>query len=128
MQTIQIGDTLTCAETGKQFIAQLDGCSSNYASDREGRVYSEEGAGIRERRDMLDRSKPFGCYVSIDGRSVTGWKGNKLGDIIGGLTAPPRGSLQPHRFRVRDVHGNWWAGRGAGTGMFCTLRPMKPPR
>lgn len=128
MQTINIGDTLTCTETGKQFTAQRDGCSYNYALDREGRIYSDEGVDIRERRDMLDRSKPFYCYVSCDGGRVTGWKGNKLGDIVGGLTVPPRGSLQPHRFRVCDVHGNWWTGRGAGTGMCCTLRAMKPPR
>lgn len=121
MNTINIGDTLTCAEAGKQFIAQRDGCCFNYAIDREGRVYSDEGVDIRERRALLDRSKPFGCYVSCDGQIVTGWKGNKLGDIVGG-----RGSLQ--RFRVRDVHGNWWTGRGAGAGMCCTLRAMKPPR
>ncbi len=121
MQTINIGDTLTCAETGKQFVAQRDGCSFNYASDREGRVYSDEGVDIRERRELQDQSKPFYCYVSMDGHSVTGWKGNKLGDIVGGITGT-------HRFRVRDVHGNWWTGRGEGAGVCCTLRAMKPPR
>lgn len=124
----KIGDTLTCAETGKQFTAQRDGCSINYTFDRDGRIYSDEGVDIRDRRAMLDRSKPFGCYVSCDGATVIGWKGGKLGDIVGGMSVPPRGSLQPHRFRVRDIQGNWWAGRGAGPGMSCTLRPMKPPR
>lgn len=128
MQTINVGDTLTCSETGKQFTVQRDGCSFNYALDRDGNTYSDEGVDISERRELLDRSKPFGCYVSGDGRTVTGWKGNRLGDIVGGLTVPARGSFQPHRFRVRDVHGNWWTGRGAGTDWYCTLRAMKAPR
>lgn len=122
---INIGDVLTCSETGKQFVAAVDGCSRNYARDSEGRIFSDEGVNIRERRDLSHVPKVFYCYVS-NARHVGGWKGNVLGTISnytesrsgwnGGTIA---------RFQVRDVHGQWWAGRGAGIGMCCTLRPMK---
>jgi hypothetical protein len=122
-----LGVTLTCAETGKQFIAARDGCSTNYAVDRDtGAPVSDEGVDIRERRELFDRSQPFTCYVSCDGRHVTGWKGNVLGTIE-----------RRTRFRggwhgsyliavtVRDVYGARWHGRGAGNGMIITLRPSK---
>lgn len=82
----------------------------------------------RQREDMRDRSKPFYAYLS-SGREVTTWTGGKLGTVYsysqsrsgwhGGTIA---------RFHVRDVHGQWWQGRGAGKSMACTLRPMKTPR
>lgn len=77
-----IGQTLTCAETGKQFIGAVEGFSTNYARDSAGRVYCDEGVDAREKRDMLDRSKPFTCYISSDGKHATGWKGNILGRVI----------------------------------------------
>jgi hypothetical protein len=80
MQTINIGDPLTCAETGKQFTAAIDGCSTNYARTVAGEVLSDEGVTIREKRELLDRSRPFGCYLSGDGRTVTTWKGVALVD------------------------------------------------
>lgn len=129
MQTINIGDVLTCAETGKAFIAARDGCTVNYARNDKGETFSDEGVDICEKRRLLNRSETFYCYVSSDGKTVGGWKGNPLGMINsynesrsgwnGGTIA---------RFRVIDVHGNYWSGRGAGRGMCCTLRPMKAPR
>jgi len=123
--TINVGDTLTCAETGKQFIAAQDGCSFNYARDRQGNVFSDEGVNIRERRELLDRSKPFVCYVSSDGSRVTGWKGNTLGTIhrSSRIRNPFGGYLLS--VSVTDVHGGRWYGRGAGEGMCITLRPCK---
>lgn len=126
MQTINVGDTLTCAETGKQFIAARDGCSFNYARSSTDEILSDEGVDAREKRELLDRTKPFYCYVSGDGLHVTGWKGNRLGEIV----VYRESSSGWHgatvaRFRVRDVHGQLWQGRGAGKGMCCTLRAMK---
>lgn len=81
-----------------------------------------------DKRQLLDRTKPFCAYVSCDGETLSNWPGDPLGKIHsysesragwhGGTIA---------RFHVRDCHGQWWQGRGAGKGMACTLRPMKEP-
>lgn len=75
---------------------------------------------------MLDRTKPFSCYVSGDKKTVSNWPGDKLGDIVsyGEARTGFYGSVQAY-FRVRDVHGGLWAGRGPGAGMYCTLRAIK---
>lgn len=126
MQTqIEIGQTLTCAETGKQFIAARDGISTNYARNSAGEVFSDEGVHIRECRELLDRSKPFGCYVSSDTKHVTGWKGNVLGTIIRSTHTRSGFGANMLAVSVRDVHGNYWHGRGAGAGMCITLRASK---
>lgn len=129
-----IGDTVTCNETGKQFVVQRDGCSFNYATDRDGHIFSDEGVDIREKRELLDRSKPFTCYISSDGRKATGWKGNALGDVVTRVrTALPFGRRYSHwhgkdysAFQVRDIHGGLWKGRSS-PGLCITLRPMKEP-
>lgn len=125
MQQINIGDTLTCAVTGKTFTAQRTGCTFNYAQDSAGRPVSDEGVELSNQRAMLDRTKPVGLYVSQDGRHVTGWKG----DIVGNIT---RSSVSRGNFggslmhvRVLDMHGGHWYGKGAGRGMYITLRPCK---
>lgn len=82
MTNINIGDILTCCETGKQFTAQRDGCSVNYATDRDGNIYSDEGVDIREKRALLDRSKPFGCYISGDNAARITWQAAKDADFL----------------------------------------------
>jgi hypothetical protein len=123
---IEMGQILTCCETGKQFAAACDGFTYNYARDREGNLYSDEGVDIREKREMLDRSKPFCCYLSSDGRTVGGWKGNILGRVTQSSESRTgwRGSRLTH-VRVIDVHGNPWHGKGAGSGMCIRLHPSK---
>lgn len=130
MADIVLGETeLVCAATGKRFVAEREGITTNFARDDHGRVYSDEGVNVAERLALLDRSKPFVCYVSGDGRAVTGWKGNKLGDIVRTRTgrlarwSAFHGSFI-HYYRVRDVHGGLWYGRGS-PGMVIALRPMK---
>lgn len=85
-------------------------------------------AHARDLAELRDTSRPFCCYVSNDAKRVTNWPGYLIGEVF--AYAEHRtgwhGSTQA-RFRVRDVHGNWWSGRGAGRGMYCTLRPMKTP-
>ena len=121
-----IGQTLTCAETGLQFVGATDGCSTNYARNSAGDVFSDEGVNIRERRELLGRSRPFGCYLSSDGRHVTGWKGNILGTVTSETKSRTGfyGSILTH-VRVIDVHGNPWHGKGSGRGMYITIRPAK---
>jgi hypothetical protein len=123
---INVGDVLTCAETGKQFTAARDGCSYNYARNSAGDIISDEGVHIREVRGLLDRTQPFGGYLSGDGRTFTGWKGNRLGDVIHASYSRTgwHGAWITH-VRVRDIHGAMWHGKGAGRGMCITLRPMK---
>lgn len=118
---VAMGDTLTCAETGKRFIAARDGCSVNYAWSGTGEVLSDEGVDIRERRGLLDRSKPAYGYISRDGRAFTGWKGNKLGDAVAVGDSPVfHGRVTC--YRVTDVHGGRWYGRGS-PGRCIKLRP-----
>jgi hypothetical protein len=125
-QQVKVGDTLTCAETGKQFVVKSTGISFNYAYDSQDRIFSDEGVDIREKREMLDRTKPFGCYLSSGGQYVTGWKGNILGVVTRSSTSRTGfyNSSLTH-IRVRDVHGNHWHGKGAGPGMYITLHPAK---
>ena len=126
---VNFGDTLTCTETGKQFVAARDECFTNYALIAENAIFSDEGVNIRELRGMSQRPNVFYCYVDSHANSVTGWKGNKLG-TISNYDENPSGwhGATIARFRVLDASGNWWQGRGAGKNMCCTLRPMKTPR
>lgn len=122
---IEIGQTLTCHVTGKAFTAARDGFTTNYATDAQGRIYSDEGVDITQRREMGARKGPVGAYVSSDCKRVTGWKGNTLGTI----TQATRGRVgfcpDGLYVTVRDVHGGYWHGRNAGPGMCITLRPSK---
>ena len=127
-----IGQPLICHETGKAFIGEAQGFTTNYARDNEGHVFSDEGVAIREARALLDRTRAYSAYVSADEKRITGWKGNTLGSIISRnpyrLT---RLSFTPGRtinaYRVRDIHWQFWHGRGS-PGICITLRPMKPPK
>ena len=125
---IQVGDTLTCAVTGEAFIAARAGCSFNYAIDLSGRPVSDAGVDIAERRELLDRRGPFVCYLSRDGRSVTGWKGNVLGTVTrSSVSLSGWHGASITAVRVTDVHGGAWHGRGAGRGMAIRLHPSKVP-
>ena len=133
MKTVQpetlIGISITCAETGKQFIGARDGISTNYARDSKGNIYSEEGVDIRERRDLLDRSKPFVAYISNDNKRLTGWKGNVLGAVISQHTIRNARKSFVHgdtlqAYIIRDIHGGLWYGRG-NAGMCITIRAYK---
>lgn len=121
-----VGSVQVCAETGKSFTVTTDGFTFNYATNTRGEIISDEGVNIQERRELLDRSKPFYCYLSGDGRHVTGWKGNILGTVESERSSRSgwHGSSIT-RITVRDVHGAMWSGRGAGRCMCITLRPMK---
>jgi hypothetical protein len=125
----ELGDTLTCGETGKTFVAARDGYTTNYALDRDGNVFSDEGVDIRERRELLDRSKPYTAYLSGDAKHVTGWKGNVLGYVVWSTPCElgRRSFFHGDKYqsvRVRDVHGGYWYGRGS-PGVVLTLRPKK---
>jgi hypothetical protein len=125
-----IGRTLTCAETGKQFIGASDGFTTNYARNDAGEVFSDEGVHLREVRALLNRSSPFTGYLSSDGKRLTGWKGNTLGHVVDSNPCELTRLSHTHgkyyqSVRVRDVHGREWYGRGS-PGICIRLRPTKP--
>ena len=63
-----IGSVAVCAETRKQFTIAKDGCSYNYAKNKDGEIFSDQGVHIRECKELLNRSKPFSCYTGDDGK------------------------------------------------------------
>lgn len=81
-----------------------------------------------DRAEMFDRSKPFVCYLSSDGRHVTSWPGGILGDVTWSKESRTgfHGS-KVTRVNVRDVHGGYWYGQGSGNGMCIKLYPMRDP-
>lgn len=126
MNSPALGSTVICAVTGKSFVIARDGCSFNYATRHsDGAIISDEGVDIAERRELLDRTKPFSCYLSSDGKTVGGWKGNRLGDVLAIRSVNSgRHFTDLNSVIVRDVHGGFWWGRGQ-RGMHITLRPRK---
>lgn len=104
------------------------GCSGGYALTRDNRMHCYGCCHVQDVAEMKDRTKPFYCYLSGDGATVSNWPGGELGRVhsLGSSRAGWHGS-RIYRFHVRDMHGGWWQGRGAGKGMCCTLRAMKAP-
>ena len=123
------GETVTCHETGKEFVVAQEGITFNYATDSDGNILSDEGVDIREKRALLDRTRPFSCYLDSEGNHVTGWKGNVLGDVISSSTVRLTRTSYIHgksmlSVKVKDVHGGLWYGRGSPS-IAITLRPYK---
>lgn len=124
-----VGKMLTCAETGKQFIGATIGCTTNYARDSEGRIFSDEGVHACEVRLLLDHTKPFCGYLSSDAKHLTGWKGNVLGTVIRSSKVKLTRLSYTHgktmlAVTVRDTHGKLWHGRG-NAGLAIALRASK---
>jgi hypothetical protein len=124
-----IGKTLVCAETGKTFIGAQVGSTTNYATDREGNVYSDEGVNIRELREIKERKGPIFAYLSSDAGNykghITGWKGNKLMQVLSaGPTGGGFGGTQWH-VTAKDEQGRTWYGRNGGRGMYIRMKPTK---
>lgn len=105
-----------------------EGVGTGYGADKSGRLHCYACCTKLDVELMRKHEGPFYCYVAGDGRRVTTWPGGTLGQIHDYGESPSGwGRSTIARFRVRDLHGCWWAGRGAGLGMACTLRPIKSP-
>jgi hypothetical protein len=117
-----------CSACRAPIIKPENSIGTGYATRADGSIICYACADAEQRAELLDRSRPYSAYVSNDAKHVTTWTGGDLGDIYGwaGHRTGFSGSTQ-YYFRVRDVHGGWWSARGAGKGMYCTLRPMKAP-
>ena len=124
-QSPEVGCTIVCAETGKQFVVERQGCTVNYGYDSDGRVYSDEGILIRTKRHLKESKGPIGVYVSNDGRTITTWKGGQLGHITRSEEKWSGFAGRLLYVNVVDEFGGTWYGKGLGRGMYITLRPTK---
>ena len=80
----------------------------------------------RDVAQMLDRSKPFGAYLSSDGKTITNWPGYLLGTVTReAVSRTGFHSSKITHIRVTDVHGGKWYGKGGGRGIYVTLRACK---
>jgi hypothetical protein len=74
-----------------------------------------------------DRPEKFTAYVSSDGKSITTW----MGDILGNITYTRQDSRRRswHNDKMRTVYATIWGrryyGRNSGNGMVINLRRMK---
>jgi len=126
---VNIGDILTCHETGEQFVAALSGCTTNYAMDSEGRVYSDLGAFQADARALAERKGPFVGYVGARG-DLTTWKGQVLAQAWHSCACKltrtsfmhSARSYRSYWFRAPD--GGLWYGRGS-VGLSIKVRPVK---
>ena len=134
------GLSAVCAETGKVFTLAPDGAhTSNYATSRAGELISDAGVDIRERRALLDRSKPYDAYVGTSHpaftgdasipRTITGWKGNVLMNVVSSRKIRLTRMSHTHGKYIYtiiacDIHGGMWYGRG-NAGICITMRAYK---
>jgi hypothetical protein len=101
--------------------------TSGYATTSEGKRICYACADARQRDDLLDRSRPFGAYLSSDGRKITSWTGGELMTVTRETDWRIFGSRHNRGSCVTaiDCHGKRWHGRGAGRSTCITLRPSK---
>ena len=118
-----------CHDCQKE-IPTPEGCGTGYAVHEWGQLICYDCSDKRQREEMRDRSRPFTAYVSSDGKDVTTWTGGKLGSVVSRRRCElTRQSFTHSRkeyssFRVRDIHGAEWYGRGS-PGICINLRPCK---
>ena len=123
---VEMGATHCCSVTGKPFVAARDGFTFNYAWGHAGNIHSDEGVRQLDTEQIKAHSKPVGAYLSGDGKHITGWKGNILATVTQRSISRTgwHGSRITH-IQAVDQFGGLWYGKGAGNGMYITIRPMK---
>lgn len=97
----------------------------------DGREICYECADKEQRADLLKR-EPITGYLSGDGELVTTWTGGELARVTWSAPCPLTRTSYTHgksyrTINARDVHGNYWTGRGS-PGICIRLRPMKAPK
>lgn len=117
-----------CCDCGAVRMFPREGFVTGYARVDGNQLCCYECVDARQRAAIAKRPSVFYAYLSSRGDSVTTWSGGELGQVycMGNSRSGWHGA-NIARFHVRDAHGNWWQGRGAGRGIVCTLRPMKTP-
>lgn len=124
---IELGKTiLTCTETGKTFLAKSEsGFTTNYAKDKHGNIFSDEGVYIGLKRTVTE-DKVIGCYVSDDGKTIHGWKTEQvLGKVFCRYTRNNGFCGKLDHIEVRMFDGSIWKGKYNAKTMQCvTLRKV----
>lgn len=100
---------------------------SGYAITRDSVKICYSCADKAQIEELKDRSKPFGAYVSGDGRAITSWTGGHLMRITRSRSCRLTRLSHTHdkgsymSVHCVDVHGGHWHGRGSA-GICITLR------
>ena len=117
---------LTCHETGKQFLAEREGCSVTYAKDAKGNIYSNEGVYIGLKRTVKQDSILY-AYVDNSQKVIQGWKTEHiLGKIIYHYVRNNGFCGKMDHVEVRMFDGSLWKGKYKSDSMQCiTLRKVK---
>jgi hypothetical protein len=99
--------------------------SASFGTDPEG-MHCYACCGKRDIEALHDTSKPFGAYVSSDGKRITSWPGATLMHVTRETKSRTgwHGSTLTH-IRATDVHGRDWHGKGSGRGMCILMRACK---
>ena len=114
----------TCQKCGKVIEGSKYGIGTGYGTTPEGAKWCYDCCTVSDIEELKER-KPTAVYLSGDENSVTNWPGGVLGTVTrahGIKHNMIRGRYVA--FRVKDVHGGLWFGRGQ-PGMICTIRPAK---
>ena len=109
-----------CATCGGLFAENVP-----HGQDPDGGLHCYDCCHTRDLEALRDRSRPFGGYISTDGRTLINWTGRALGRVVSASTYRNNWGARVHCYTIRDAHGGYWHGRGAGPGMYVRLRPSK---
>lgn len=121
-----IGAVLLCQKTGKQFVGKREDFTTNYATDRIGYIYSDEGVFQSTREDIANEES-ISMYISgtSQGTPVTGWKGDIHGRVLYCQTwkrYTRYRSFEMQQYKVRMFDGSIWTGRKSSDNDVITLR------
>lgn len=118
---------LTCSVTGKQFIADRDGCSVNYAHDNAGAILSDEGVIVAITQSIQRREVQV-LYINNVGHGaiVADWKGARMGRVVSATSwarySRLHGYYSMFAVTVRMFDGSLWTGRMSSLYECITLR------
>ena len=121
-----------CTRCGAPFPAPPKVGPTGYAVTSTGAKICYPCSDADEIKTLLKRGAVFCAYLSSDGQHITTWPGGILGEVIWSKPCKLTRRSWTHgtgyrSVRIRDVHGNYWSGRGS-PGIFIRLRPVNKPR
>ena len=115
-----------CAQCKKTIQFPMSGGGTGYGRNRDSDdMHCYECCTENDKQSMQTANR-FGGYLSGDGRHFTSWPGGILGTVCRESTSRTgRHGTELTHVQVRDVHGKYWHGKGAGRGMCVTLTRCK---
>ncbi len=119
-----VGKEIVCSVTGKKFLGELNGITTNYARGQNGEVYSDEGVRILNQQTVKNNQTVFG-YFSDEKRAITGWKGDVMLKVFYSRKTSVRSNWgQVFSIWAYDPEGNEWYGR-APDGCAISMKKTK---